>query len=163
MDFDPSAYLDAPLEKPLERRLPLTPTDYTGVIQEATIVSWTSKDKFDQTTGLPLTGLRCELKISIEVPEAEQVRCNLTTPNFTLADSMMLDLTATKAIDDSPGRNSRLRMYREATDQNRAGESFSIRKLIGRPIRVKVGHRVLPSGDPTEEIKMVGRLGTTTM
>ena len=158
MDFNPEAYLDAPLDKPLERRLPLSPTDYTGVIQDAKIVPWQSKDKFDETTGMPLAGIRAELKVSLEIPEAERTRVNLTQPTFTIIDSMMLDLTPTKAIDDSPGRNSRLRMYREATDQNKPGESFTIRKLIGKAIRVKLGHRALPSGEPTEEIKMVAKL-----
>lgn len=159
MDFDPSAYLDAPLDKPLERRLPLMPTDYTAVIQDAKIVPWTSKDKYDEMTGQLMTGLRCELKLALEVPEEERTRVNLVgTQGFAINDSMMLDLTPSKAIDDSPGRNTRLRMYREATDQNRPGESFSIRKLIGRAIKVKVGHRALPSGDPVEEIKQVGKL-----
>lgn len=158
MEFNPEAYLDAPIEKPLERRLPLLPTDYTGIIQDAKIIPWQSKDKTDEMTGQPLSGLRCELKISLEIPEAERTRVNLTSPTFAISDSMMLDLTATKAIDDGPGRNTRLRMYREATDQNRAGETFSIRKLIGKPLRVKLGHRVLPSGDPVEEVKQVAKL-----
>jgi hypothetical protein len=158
MDFNPEAYLDAPIEKPLERRLPLSPTDYTGVIQDAKIVPWQSKDKIDELTGQFMSGIRAELKVSIEVPEAERTRCNLTGTNFVLTDGMMLDLTPTKAIDDSPGRNSRLRMYREATDQNKPGESFSIRKLIGKAVRIKLGHRVLPSGEPTEEVKLVAKL-----
>lgn len=158
MDFNPEAYLDAPLDKPLERRLPLSPTDYTAVIQDAKILSWQSKEKIDETTGQFMSGLKVELKLSLEIPEAERTRINLTTPTFTLTDGMLLDLTPTKAIDDGPGRNNRLRMYREATDQNRPGETFSIRKLIGKPIRVRVGHRVLPSGEPTEEVKMVAKL-----
>ena len=158
MDFDPSAYLDAPIENPLERRLPLTPTDYTGVIQDVKIVPWQSKDKVDEVTGQLMSGLRFEIKIALEVPEAERTRVNLRGESFVITDGALLDLTPTKAIDDSPGRNSRLRMYREATDLNRPGETFSIRKLIGRPIKVKLGQRILPSGDPTEEVQMVAKL-----
>lgn len=158
MDFNPEAYLDAPIDKPLERRLPLSPTDYTGIIQDAKIVTWQSKEKIDEATGNFMSGLKVELKVALEVPEAERARVNLATPTFVITDGMLLDLTPTKAIDDSPGRNNRLRMYREATGQNNAGETFSIRKLIGKPIRVKIGHRVLPSGEPTEEIKQVAKL-----
>jgi len=158
MDFNPEAYLDAPLDKPLERRLPLSPTDYTGIIQDAKILTWASTTKIDEATGQFLSGLKVELKVALEIPEAERTRVNLTAPTFAITDGMLLDLTPTKAIDDSPGRNNRLRMYREATDQNKPGETFSIRKLIGKPVRVKLGHRVLPSGEPTEEIKMVAKL-----
>lgn len=158
MDFNPEAYLDAPIEKPFERRPPLTPTDYTAVIQDAKIVPWQSKDKFDEVTGQLKSGIKTELKLALEIPEAEAARVGLTQPTFTLTDGFILDLTATGAIDDSPGRNSRLRQYREAADLNKPGETFSIRKLIGKPIRVKVGHRALPSGDPTEEVKGVTRL-----
>ena len=160
MDFDINAFLDAPIENPLEKRTLLNPGDYIAVISDAKMGTWTSKDKLDPITGQPLAGLKVELKLELEVPEAEVVRCNLRGPKFTLSDGFILDLTETRAIDDSPGRNTKLRMYREATDQNRPGESFTIRRLVGRQVRVKLGHRAptQAGADPIEEIRMVGRI-----
>lgn len=161
MEFDPSAYLDAPIEKPLERRPPLMASDYTAVIEDLQARSWVSKDKIDPLTGQLKGGIAFDVVLSLEVPESERTRLNLPPgAPFKLTDSIMLDLTPSRAIDDSPGKNTRLRMYREATGQNKPGEVFRPKNLIGRPIRVKVGHRALPSGDPTEEVKMVGALGT---
>ena len=158
MEFDPNAYLDAPIEKPLERRPPLMPSDYTGVISDIVGRSWQSSSKYDDLTGQLKSGLAFDLKIALEIPEAERTRCSITSDSFTITDSIMVDLTSTKAIDDAPGRNARLRMYREAADMNKPGETFRPRALIGKAVRVKIGHRVLPSGDPTEEVKQVAKL-----
>lgn len=158
MDFDPQAYLDAPIDAPLVRRPVIAAADYPGIIESLVARQWTSKDKYDEVTGQLKSGLAFDVVVAVEVPEAERERCGLQGNTLKLKDSIMVDLTSEKAIDESPGRNSRLRIYREAADMNKPGETFRPRALIGKPIKVRVGHRVLESGDPTEELKTVSRL-----
>ena len=53
----------------------------------------------------------------------------------------MLDMNESKtAIDYSKGKNNRLRMYRDATGLNVAGQAFSPRMLVGRMVRVRITH-----------------------
>jgi hypothetical protein len=54
----------------------------------------------------------------------------------------MLEVTSDgKNIDYGVGKNARLRMYREATGLNIAGQSFNPRNLVGRQIKVNISHR----------------------
>ena len=39
-----------------------------------------------------------------------------------------------------PGKNGKLRRYRESLDMNTPGVPFSLRQMIGRQIRVKIKH-----------------------
>jgi hypothetical protein len=160
MDFDPNAYLDAPLEKPLERRPPIPAGDYPGVIENLTARMWQSKDKYDEVTGQLKSGLAFDIIVAVEVPEAVRVSCSLSAPTLKMKDSIMVDRTPEGAIDEGVGRNGRLRIYRDAVDMNKAGEVFRPRLMIGKPVKVRVGHRI-PDGfvDPIEELKTVSRLG----
>jgi hypothetical protein len=54
----------------------------------------------------------------------------------------------------APGKNGKLRKYREATNNNSAGKPFNIRMLGGQVVTVKIGHREYPegSGDLFEQV-----------
>jgi hypothetical protein len=71
-----------------------------------------------------------------------------------LKDSLMLDLTANGTIDNAPGKNRRLRAYREATDMNKPGDVFSARKMEGRIVKVKITHDIW-EGQPIEKVSGV--------
>jgi hypothetical protein len=45
-------------------------------------------------------------------------------------------------LDTSPGKNSRLRKYREATGTNRPGEKFGPRSLQGKVVVIRIGHEI---------------------
>ena len=55
-------------------------------------------------------------------------------------------------LDTAPGKNRRLRIYREACDMNKAGDVFSPRKLQGQLIKVKIGWKTLEDKTIVEEV-----------
>src|SRR5574341_1180790 len=131
--FDPQAFLDATIDAPLERRAPLSVQDYRAVLGELTSRAWTYKDGSK-------SGIAWDVPAALEVPAELQAALSLP-PTITLKDSIMLDLTATGAIDVSKGKNNRLRMYREAVDMNKPGDSFSARKDARRFSGCHLGSR----------------------
>lgn len=148
--FDPSSFLDATLEAPTERRQPLPIGDYTAVVGEVKARAW--QGRTDPTK----SGIAWDIPLTIEVPAEVQTQLGLTQSTLTLTDSVMLDLTAEGMIDNAPGRNRRLRMWREAVDMNKPGDAFSARKLQGKVIKVKVTHDVY-EGLPVEKIAGLAR------
>lgn len=131
--FDPSTYLDATIEQPLEKRPPLEVGDYTAVIGEVKARAW--QGKADPTK----SGIAWDVPLTIDVP-LEQQEKNKLQPTITLTDSIMLDLTEGGMIDLAPGRNRRMRNYREALDMNKAGDTFSARLMQGKILKVKITH-----------------------
>lgn len=159
--FDASAFLDLPVDVPLVRRPPIPAADYIGAVKDVAVRQWTSKDKIDDTTGRPKSGLAYDLKITVEVPEHIRASVGMTSPTLELTTGIMLDMTADgKGIDSAPGRNGALRRWREALDMNKPGELFRAREMVGKMLTVKVGHREYPpgSGDFFEEVSNVSRL-----
>ena len=132
--FDPVAYLDATLEAPTEKRPPLPVGDYTAIIGEITARAWQGKKDPSKS------GIAWDVPLSVEIPADVQASLGLTNSTLLLTDSVMLDLTDGGLIDNGPGRNRRLRMYREAVDLNKPGDSFSARLMQGKVVKVKVSH-----------------------
>lgn len=137
--FDPTAYLDMPIDVPLERRPPLPAVDYVGTITAVTATQWTSKDKTDEM-GRPKSGIRFDLAIRIDIPLNVKESLGLKTDDMSLKDSIMIDMNAQGGISTEPGANSRLRAYREALGMNKPGEVFRPRDMEGRRLTVKVKH-----------------------
>lgn len=132
--FDPTAYLDATLEAPTEKRPPLPVGDYTAVIGEVTARAWQGKKDPSKS------GIAWDVPLTLEIPADIQASLGLSTATLQLTDSVMLDLTDGGLIDNGPGRNRRLRMYREAVDLNKAGDTFSARLMQGKVVKVKLSH-----------------------
>lgn len=148
--FDPSTFLDATLEAPTEKRPPLPVGDYTAIVGEVKARAW--QGRTDPTK----SGIAWDIPLTIEIPAEVQSQLGLQQPTITLQDSIMLDLTEGGTIDNSPGKNRRLRVYREAVDLNKAGDSFSARKMQGKVVKVKISHDVY-EGSPVEKIAGVAR------
>lgn len=148
--FDPSTFLDATVDTPTEKRPPLPVGDYTAVIGEIEARSWTGKKDPSKS------GIAYDVPLSIEIPAEVQASLGLTQPTLSLKDSIMLDLTEAGTIDNAPGKNRRLRMYREAVDMNKSGDVFSARKMTGKVIKVKLSHE-LWEGNLMERIDGVAR------
>lgn len=146
--FNPQAFLDASIDTPLERRAPLPVDDYRGVIGEVTAREWHSEKH-------GTSGIAWDFPITIEVPAPLQEALGLP-PTLTIKDGIMLDLTPTSAIDVSKGKNGRLRMYREAVDMNKPGDSFSARKLQGQVVTVRIKHEEY-QGNIQERVASVAR------
>ena len=133
--FDPQSFLDATLTDPTEKRNPLPIGDYLAVLGEVTARTWTSK------TDSSRSGIAWDVPLTIEVPAEIQDSAKLP-PTITLKGGIMLDVTADGMIDNAPGRNRGLRMYREALDMNKPGEPFSARLMQGRVLKVKISHEI---------------------
>jgi len=148
--FNPEAFLDATLEAPTEKRPPLPVGDYTATVGEVKARAW--QGKTDPTK----SGIAWDIPLTLEVPAEVQTQLGLTSSTLTFTDSLMLDLTEAGTIDNSPGKNRRLRNYREAVDLNKPGDVFSARKMQGRVIKVKIGHDMW-EGQPVERVQGVAR------
>lgn len=144
--FDPNSFLDASTEQASEAR-PLIPVkrELIGEIGEPKSSKWVKKDDPSKQ------GIRADLPIIFTVaempPDIQELYKNKETGQFNIekivvTDGLMLDLTDTNppAIDYAPGKNQRLRKYREATGLNVGGQMFNIRALHGRRAKFTIRH-----------------------
>lgn len=139
MQFDPSAFLDLPVDQAFERRPPLPVKDYPAIIQDVTARQWQSKDKYN-ADGSPKTGIAYDVSLSLQIPLDVKDQLGLKTDTLTLKDSIMLDLNDQGGLSTEPGANRQLRQYREALDMNKPGVAFRARDMIGRMVLVRIKH-----------------------
>ncbi len=158
-NFDPIAFLEMPLDQPLERRALLPARDYTAIIRSVNTRRWSSKDKYDDAGNLK-AGIAIDLELAIQIPLEIKESLNFDKDELVLKDSVMLDLNAQGGIDTAKGKNNALRRYREALDMNKAGEVFRIAAMAGRMLLVRVAHEEYPvgSGNLLEKVGGVARL-----
>lgn len=149
--FDPSMFLDMELDAPLEKRPPLPIGDYTAVIGEVTAASWQGKKDPSKS------GIKWDFPVTIDVPLEVQNSIGVELPTLQLKDGIMLETTASGAIDMGLGKNRQLRNYREAVDLNKPGDRFSARSLVGKVIKVKLVHE--PYTFPNGETVIMERIG----
>ena len=145
--FDPQAFLDAVMDQPLTKRPPINPGSYPAITGEPKTRNWQSKDGSK-------SGVALDVPLEISLPADEAARVG--QPSVIVTDSVMLDLTEQGALDTAPGKNRKLRNYREALNLNNPGDKFSFRMLQGRPIKVAVKHDAV-DGEVYERIGAVAR------
>lgn len=146
--FSPESFLDATLTEPSVRRPPLAVQDYNAVIKGLKARAWQGKEDTSRS------GIAIDVQIEVDVPVEQQAK--IGQPKVVLGDSIMLDVTENGAIDNSPGKNRRLRQYRDALDMNKPGDAFNFRMMEGRMIKVKVKHEVY-QGDTLDKIEAVAK------
>ena len=146
--FSAETYINAVMDQPLERRIPLPPNDYVGIIQKVEARQWSSKSDPSKS------GVALDISIQLDLPFEVQQECQMDKPIFTIRDSVMLDLTENGALAQGPGQNRRLRGYREATNKNQLGVPFSPKDLVGCLIKVRIVHD-LYEDQPIEKITAV--------
>lgn len=157
--FDPNLFLDATVTEVNEKRPPL-PTEnpassdglYTAVIGEVKMNSGT----YDKGERIGQPWLQAIVPLTIEVPQQVQDGLGLKLEKGTLqfTDRPFIDLTPQKTIDNSKGKNRGQKMYREAADLNKPGDTFSWRMLQGKVVKVQIGHEMY-EGSIQERIKNV--------
>lgn len=157
LQFDPNAYLDLPIEVPLEKRPPIPIGDYYATVKDLTARQWQSKDKYDDAGQLK-SGLAYDVQLELQIPEATRTMIGLAAETITLKDGIMVDLTKDGAIDTAKGKNGQLRRYREALDMNKPGESFRPRAMVGRMLMVRVIHEIYQD-QPQERVGGVAKIG----
>lgn len=143
--FDPQQFLDAQITEANEKRPPLpieNPASsdglYTAVIGDIKMESGTI-GKGDRNGQAWLSAI---IPLVIEVPA--QLRDSMKLPpTLQLTDRAFLDLTPDeKGLDNSPGKNRRQKVYREATDLNKPGDVFAWRMLQGKVVKVQITHEI---------------------
>lgn len=139
--FDTDTFMDATTTESSIRRPPIPAgVELIGIISDKTKVNpWQGKKDPTQS------GIRLDVVIDFDMsaapPEVRAIPGLGDLKTITLTDGVMIAQTESGAIDYSPGKNGRLRQYREATGLNTPGQAFSFRMLVGKPIRVKISHR----------------------
>lgn len=153
--FDPAAFLDFGTTEESVKRPPIPAGDYMGVIGDVAATQWASK------TDPTKAGWKFDIPITLDLPQDVAESVGLTNTQLKVTDSVMLDLNDSGAIDFSIGKNGKLRKYREATNNNKAGQFFSARMLSGQVVTVKITHREYPegSGDLFEQVNGVAAQG----
>lgn len=141
--FDANSFIDATMNQPLEKRDPIPAENpetsdglYLAIMGEPKPRQWTGRQ--DPTK----TGYAMDIPIEIQVPGSLQAGPQKFQPVIKLTYGVMLDLNETGGLDMGKGKNGGIRRLRESLDLNKAGDSFSFRKLAGQPCKVKIKHRV---------------------
>lgn len=140
--FDSSLFMDATTTEALTKRPPLPiGSEWLGIITDLKAEAWESKKPEAKVK----SGHKFAVTIDLDSATQPMIKEITGFDKLTLEDGIMLETNAT-GIDWSPGKNGKLRTYREALGLNEAGQPFSPRMMIGRPIRVKISHREYPPG-----------------
>jgi hypothetical protein len=158
--FDSDEFLGQTTTTALAARPPIPAgTELTGVLGEAKSRQNQGKQEWNRE----ITYTWVDFPVSLELTPELKALTHMT--RMTLTYSITVDAhqdpaTGKWVIDASPGASPRLRELREAAGMNVDGQTFSIRMLTGRPVRVLVGHRrrAADSEDVTEQIVRVGKL-----
>lgn len=140
--FNPEQFLDSVVDQPFERRTPLPVENpdrpdglYVGMIKEIKARTWQAKDPDAKNKA----GIAWDITVDVQIPVSFQESLKLP-PTLGMVDGVMVDTNDAGFIDFTPGKNRRLRMWREALDMNKPGDTFSGRKMLGQPVLVKVRH-----------------------
>jgi hypothetical protein len=154
--FSPESFLDATTTEESIKRPPLPAgRDFISSIVEVKSRTWVGKK--DPTKG----GIVVDVKHEFDLSAYPDVKTALGgIEKVVITDGIMLDLTEGGSIDYAPGKNGKLRLYREALGLNVAGQGFSIRMFQGRQVRAKIKH--VPSetvpGEVYDNIETVAKV-----
>ena len=144
--FDPLAFVNLETTEAFTRRPPIAAGDYTATIGKPLASQWTKEDR---------TGIRLSIPLRVEVPPEQ--RAALGIDQIQVSDSCFIDTTEAGSMDWGPGKNGGLRRYREALDMNKPGEAFSVARMEGRMVRVKISHD-LYNGEIQERASGVAKI-----
>lgn len=147
--FDSDSFLDATTQEALVRRPPLpVGSDYIGTLGEP-------KTRKGEKDGKPWTAVDFPVEIDLSTkPDIQKEMGGLA--KVTLKVGVMLDINDGGMIDWGVGKNNRLRRLREAVGMNVPGQSFNIRAMQGRLVRVSVKHRE-HEGEMFDEVDAVSK------
>lgn len=154
--FAPETFLDAVTTEESVKRPPMPAgREFISTLKNVKARTWQGKQ--DPTRSGIAVDVQHEFDLSGH-PDVKAIVGGLD--KVVVSDSIMLDLTESGAIDYSPGKNGKLRLYREATGLNVAGQPFSPRMLEGRQVRTRIKH--VPSekvqGEVYENIEAVAKV-----
>lgn len=155
--FDPAEFLDATTQEALVRRPPLPVGDYLGITGDITSETWSS----NKPDAKVKSGVKFNIPVKIDLTQYPEQRTLLGGIEvITMTAGVMIDSTVVNGkatIDWGVGKNGGLRRWRDATQCNNPGETFSPRQMSGRQVLVKVKHRVW-QGETYDEIDSVAKI-----
>lgn len=154
--FDAQQFLDSTTTEAAQRRDPLpASTDFIAEIGEPKARQ--SQGKKDPSMSYLFFDYPLTVNLEQDHPEAA---AKLGVNKLTIPHSVSVDITENGAIDWSKGKNSGLRMLRDATNTNIAGQPWNPRTLTGRRVRIQVKHEEYPegSGNLQERVKAVAKI-----
>lgn len=152
--FDVDSFLDATTTEAGQKRELLSPgIDYFAEISD--VKARPVQGKKDPTASY----LFCDMLLVINLLEHPEEHSRVGIDKLTLRHSCSVDMTSSGAIDWGKGKNNGLRIMREATGTNVAGEKWSPRSLQGRRVRVRIKHREYPegSGNLVEDVAAIAK------
>lgn len=150
--FSPETFLDATTTEESVKRPPLPAgREFRSLIKGIKSRTWQGKK--DPTQGGIVVDVTHEIDLSM-YPDVQKLLGGID--KVTITDGIMLDLTEGGSIDYSPGKNGKLRRYREACGLNVSGQAFSIRMFEGRIVLAKIKH-VPYEGDTLDNIDSVAK------
>lgn len=154
--FSPETFLDATTTEESVKRPPLPAgREFTSILKAVKSRTWQGKQ--DPTKSGIVIDVQHEFDLNA-YPDVKALLGGLE--KIVITDGIMLDLTESGAIDYSPGKNGKLRQYRDATGLNQAGQPFSIRMFEGRMVRARIKH--VPNkdvqGDVFDNIEAVAKV-----
>ena len=128
--FDPTKFLDGATEEASER-MPNLPAGQDFISRIADVSFRQVQGKKDPSQMYLFMDIKHEVDTS-------QIQ-GYPTPTRLINDNFIVNTREDnpQAIDYGPGKNGRIRQYREALGMNEAGQAFSPRAMIGRQVRVK--------------------------
>lgn len=156
--FDPSQFLDSTTTDAAEKRDNLDTTkEYIAEITDVTARANQGRKEDNKDKTYLAFDFPVRINLKDEYPD---IAAKIGIDQLTMKWGTLVDLTEGGAIDWSKGKNNGLRMLREATGTNVAGEAWSARMMVGRRIRVQLKLREYPegSGNWLEDIKAIGKV-----
>lgn len=127
--FDPKSFLDVTFNEASSTvRIPIPAKEHLTVITEVDIRSG-NKDGKDWAF--------LDVTYQFDDPQVKEL---LGRDIVKLTQGVSLDFTPGGGLDFSKGRNVNLGRLRDATGLNGEGQPFGFRMLVGKPVKVVVGH-----------------------
>ena len=149
--FDPQLYLDATIEQPtVKRPAAKAGVPFLSMIKDVKARPWQKKDD-PSVSGMALDVVH-------EITLTGDVAKEVGQEKITLTDGFIIDLTDGGTLDNSPGKNRRVRQYRDALDMNKPGDTWSPRRMVGRSLLTVLDHE-LYLGDIQERIGALAKAG----
>lgn len=151
--FSPETFLDATTTEESVKRPPLPAgREFQALIKGIKMRTWQGKQ--DPTKG----GVAADLTMEFDLAAYPDVQTLLGgLDKVTIIDGIMLDMTEGGSIDYSPGKNAKLRRYREATGLNVAGQPFALRMFEGRMVKARIKHDPY-EGEIYDKIESVAKI-----
>lgn len=127
--FDPKQFLETTFNEASSTvKVPVPAKEHRAVISAVDIRSG-NKDGKDWSF--------LDVTYDIDEPAVKEL---LGREKVVLTQGVGLDFTPTGGLDFGKGRNVTLGRLRDAVGLNQAGQPFGFRMLIGKPLKIVVGH-----------------------